>query len=249
MAKFVPQPGGKHASSDLKLGEATVQQLHEAIKAGDYAKIAMAVGRDTSHLSEDIRAALKAAHEAFLTTVWNYVLEVVPPPDTWQVKKAVTLSEAEKAIQALNEVSSELAKIAAHEILPQTKLIALHTLIERSQRVVRETILKHGDSIRNEFVGKIGDLVEVTNDTLNVGAHDHDLLLNLSRQILDVYNLSCLLEDSVPGWHLGKVNRQPLRIIAKRLTQEAGISTDLPIRPVTNPTEENQKRRDNQRRT
>jgi hypothetical protein len=246
MAKFVPQPD-KHTSPDFALGQATVKQLHDAIAAGDYAKIAIAVGRDQAHLSEDIRAEIKTAHEAFLTTVWNFIVEGVPDPDTWQTKKGLTLKEAEKAIRSLDDITSELAKIAAHQIIPQTRLIGLQTLIARSQRAVHSLALKHGDSIRRELTDKIDALTESTNDAIDVGVnyHDYGLLTSLSQQVIDVYNLSCLIEDSIPGWHLGKKNRQPLRIIAKRLTNEVGLATHLQIRPVTNPSGDNQRRRDN----
>jgi hypothetical protein len=237
MAKFIPQPG-KRSPSNFKLGEATVKQLDEAIAAGDYAKLAMALGRDQSHLSEDTRTAIKTAHETFLSTVRNFIVEGSPCPETWSAKKVVTLKETERALRDLNEVTSELTKIAAHEIIPQSKLIALQTLISRSQRAVHTAVLKHADSIRKEFVDKIGDLTIRTNDALDVEieSRDHNLLQNLSLQIIEIYNLSCLIEDTVEGWHLGKKNRQPLRIIAKRLTNEANIPTDLAIRPVTNPS-------------
>jgi len=76
MAKFSPQHG-KPSQSGLNLGEASVKQLNEAVETGDYPKIAMALGRDQSQLSEEIRAAMRATHQAFLTAVGDFVTEAL----------------------------------------------------------------------------------------------------------------------------------------------------------------------------
>jgi len=236
MAKFYPQRNNP-SESDLLLGQAALKQLQEAVDAADYPKIAMALGRAQSNLPAEIRERMRAIHQDFLSTVRTFVAEGAPNPEVWLAKKSVTLKEAESALRALDAVTMELEKIGSHNIVPNTIMIGLRTYIEKSRQYVCLKIWQHGDSIRGEFANIISQLVEDTNDAVDMEPESRDLKLlkQLSTQIVQVYDRSCLIEDQVKGWHLTKKIRQPLRIVAKRLTSEAGVPTNLPIRPITNP--------------
>jgi len=122
----------------------------------------------------------------------------------------------------------------------------LQVYLKNSRAAVCGKVLEHGDAIRGEFANRIGQLLDLTNDALNAGIdnRDHKMLQLLSQQVLAVYNLSCLVEDTVVGWHLKTDIRRLLRIAANRLTEGAGIPTILPVRAVTNPPPSHRNRKE-----